>query len=260
MQMLARWEILWPIRSAMKMRELERRTGVNRESIRVFLRHGLIPEPARPAPNVADYGDSHVRAILAVRDLQKNSALTLKQIQETLDGEPGEHRVEASAFTHLEALVATRVGIDVQPVLIETLNKALPHARSDAEKLASIGVIEILDSPGGPALTITDSRLVTIWTEMRQAGFTEETGFVPEMLSFYLAPAEMVASREAELFLERTEGKIGEQEAAAMLQLALRAMLDFFGLIRMKRFLSYIHKEEAPAAPDRPRRKQRSPP
>lgn len=239
--------ILWPIPAAMKMRDLERRTGVNRETIRVFLRHGLIPEPARPAPNVADYGEAHVRTVLAVRDLQKNSALTLKQIKETLNGAQGEHRVEASAFTHLEALVATRVGIDVQPVLIETLNRALPHARSDAQKLASIGVIDILDSPAGPALSITDSRLVTIWSEMRQAGFTEETGFVPEMLTFYLAPAEMVASREAALFLERTEGKIGEQDAAAMLQLALRAMLDFFGLIRMKRFLSHIHKDEAPA-------------
>ncbi|WP_390902446.1 MerR family DNA-binding transcriptional regulator [Sphingomonas bisphenolicum] len=31
------------------MRELEERTGVHRETIRVYLREGLIPEPARPA-------------------------------------------------------------------------------------------------------------------------------------------------------------------------------------------------------------------
>ncbi|MDB5698956.1 MAG: hypothetical protein JWN69_1760, partial [Alphaproteobacteria bacterium] len=66
----------------MKMRDLERRTGVNRETIRVFLRHGLIPEPARPKPNVADYGETHVQAIQAVRDLQRNSSMTLRQIRE----------------------------------------------------------------------------------------------------------------------------------------------------------------------------------
>lgn len=229
----------------MKMRDMEERTGVNRETIRVYLRHGLIPEPRRPMRNVADYDETHVRAVLAVRDLQRNSTLTLKQIKEALEGEHTDNRVEASAFQHLEALVATRVGIDVQPVLLATLGKAFPEAPSDARRLEAIGIVEILDSPAGPSLSITDARLVTIWSEMRQAGFTEDTGFVPEMLTFYLQPAEMVASREAVLFLERTKGKISEEQAAAMLQIALRVMLDFFGLIRMKRFMGHLHEDEA---------------
>lgn len=248
----------------MKMRDLEARTGVNRETIRVFLRHGLIPEPSRPKPNVADYDDTHIRAIQAVRDLQRNNSMTLKQIQETLEGEQSDQRIEASAFQHLEALVATRVGIDVQPVLIESLRTAFPAAPDDAHRLASIGVIDILDSPSGPSLTITDSRLVTIWSEMRQAGFTEATGFPPEIVTFYLGPAERIAEREATLFLERTEGKISEDEAAKMLHIALRLMLDFFGLIRMKRFMAHIHREqvstaEAVQTSKRPRKRSTKP-
>lgn len=237
----------------MKMRDLEARTGVNRETIRVFLRHRLIPEPARPKPNSADYDDSHVKAIQAVRDLQRNSTLTLKQIKEAMDGNTTENRLDAAAFPHLEQLVATRVGIDVQPILIASLATAYPHAPSDAKRLASIGIIDILESPAGPSLSITDTRLVTIWSEMRQTGFTEETGFTPEMLTFYLEPADMVASREAALFLERTAGKISEEEAATMLPIALRQMLDFWGLLRMKRFLSHIRDGGANAIPERPR-------
>jgi DNA-binding transcriptional MerR regulator len=230
----------------MKMRELESRTGVNRETIRIFLRHGLIPEPTRPKPNVADYDESHVRAVLEVRELQRNSTLTLRQIRETLQGKLGVRRVEASAFQHLEALVATRVGIDVQPILLESLSRAWPNAAADAHHLAAVGAIELLDSPGGPALSVTDARLVTIWSEMRQGGFSEALGFGPEIVTFYLQPAEMIAEREASLFLERTEGRIDDDTAAAMLQLGLRLMLDFFGLLRMKRFMAHIHKE-APA-------------
>ncbi len=241
----------------MKMRELEARTGVNRETIRVFLRHGLIPEPSRPKPNVADYDESHVRAIQAVRDLQRNSAMTLKQIQDTLGGENPEQRIEASAFHNLEALVATRVGIDVQPVLLEAMCKAFPNAAADAQRLQSIGVVEVLDSPGGPALSITDARLVTIWSEMQQAGFNEANGFPPEIVNFYIDPAERVAEREATLVLERTEGRISEDEAARMLQIALRLMLDFFGLIRMKRFMAHIHREQ-PASSGGKRRRQPS--
>ena len=83
----------------MKMRDLETRTGVNRETIRVYLRHGLVPEPIRPKPNVADYDDSHVRAVLAVRQLQRDNGLTLRQIKEVLSGESGERRVDEGCLS-----------------------------------------------------------------------------------------------------------------------------------------------------------------
>ncbi len=47
----------------MKMRELEARSGVGRETIRYYIRMGLLPAPARAKPNVADYADEHVRRL-----------------------------------------------------------------------------------------------------------------------------------------------------------------------------------------------------
>jgi hypothetical protein len=111
---------------------------------------------------------------------------------------------------------------------------------------------------------VTDARLVTIWSEMRVAGFTEEAGFSPEILAYYLEPSKFVAEREAALFLERTEGKISSDRAAEMLQSALRLMLDFFGLMRMKAFLKNIHRDEAARSAAEPvksrRRKAKGPP
>jgi len=239
----------------MKMRELEARTGLNRETIRVYLRHGLVPAPKRPLPNVADYDDSHIRAILAVRDLQRGSGLTLRQIKQTLAGQLGDRRIEAGAFQNLEALVATRVGLDDRQISIASLLKAFPHTAKDAKALQSIGIVDIKHTAAGPCLSVTDARLVTIWGEMRTAGFTEETGFSPDVLAFYVEPAEYVAGREAAIFLERTEGKISADQAATMLQSALRVMLDFFGLLRMKAFMRNIHRD----SPDllAPRRKPR---
>ncbi len=223
----------------MKMRQLEKETGVHRETIRTYLRHGLIPEPERPKPNVADYDNRHVKAIAAIRDLQKNSSLTLPKIKAVIGGAAPD-RVEASAFQHLETLVATRVGLDAQPILLESMCVAFPNALRDSRSLAKVGIVELIDTHDGPALSLTDSRLVAIWSEMRAGGFTEELGFTPEMLTFYIEPADQVASREAALFLERVEGSLTEEEAAEMLQIALRAMLDFFGLMRTKSFLRHI--------------------
>jgi DNA-binding transcriptional MerR regulator len=93
----------------MKMRELEIRTGVHRETIRVYLRHRLIPEPDRPCRNVADYDEKHVSAIIAIRQLQQESRLTLAQIGALMDGEGAKCQVGASALDKLEQLVAHRI-------------------------------------------------------------------------------------------------------------------------------------------------------
>jgi DNA-binding transcriptional MerR regulator len=228
----------------MKMRELEARTGLNRETIRVYLRNGLVPEPARPKHNVADYDESHVTAIIAVRDLQRDSGLTLNQIKDVLNGQQGARRIEAGAFQNLEALVATRVGVDDRQVSIASLLKVWPHAEEDALTFKQMGLIDILQTRKGPSVSVTDSRLLTIWGEMRASGYTESLGFTPDILTFYKEPAEMVARQESSLFLQLVEGKLSEQEAAALFQVGMRLMIDFFSLLRTKALLRYIHRDQ----------------
>ncbi len=240
----------------MKMRDLEARTEVNRETIRVYMRHGLIPQPVRPKPNVADYDESHVRAVQAVRDLQRNSGLTLRQIKDVLSGQSNERRVDASAFHNLEELVAARMGQSGNPILLATLANQWPSAEADALAMAANGVVAIVQTRAGPALSVTDSRLVTIWSEMREVGFTEKLGFSPDILSFYVQPAQAIAEEEARRFLAATEGRISEEQAADMLQEALRLMLDFWGLIRMKVLLQRFQEHKEAIAQPTPRKKR----
>lgn len=224
----------------MKMRELEAKTGVNRETIRVYFREGLLPEPSRPARNVADYGEEHVRAILAVRKLQHESGMTLPQIKSVLNGQAPKRAMGATAFNQLEELVSSRVGVEQGLVPLESLLEQNPKAAEDAATLDRIGIIELVNGPNGPALSFTDAGLVNIWGRMRQVGFDEAHGFPPEILDYYVEAAEYVAGREAQIFLDQVEGRIGEDEAAAMLEFALPAMLNFYGIIRQKAFLRFI--------------------
>lgn len=228
------------MRMAMKMRDLEAKTGVNRETIRVYFREGLLPEPSRPARNVADYGEEHVRAILSVRKLQRDSGMTLPQIKATLNGTSPNRSLGASAFQHLENLVATRVGVEERLVSIDSMLEEHPKAWTDARALNRIGVITLVREAGSEWLSLTDAGLVRIWGRMRRVGFDEDHGFPPEIVEYYIEAAEFVAAQEAKLFLERVEGRINENEAAAMLEFALPSMLDFFGLIRLKAFLRNI--------------------
>jgi DNA-binding transcriptional MerR regulator len=227
----------------MKMRELVARTGVHRETIRVYLRHRLIPEPLRPKPNVADYGEEHVRAVQAIRELQRDRLMTLLQIGEFLKGGGNSKRIEASAFMHLEELVASRVGLTDSRVFTTSLVDRNPHAVADARALAGIGLVSLTQSPAGDELSLTDARLVSIWGEMRAAGFVESVDFAPDVLHFYIGAAEYIAGQEATIFLKRTQGRVDEETAASMLQIALSAMLEFFGLVRLKAFMKNIRPD-----------------
>jgi DNA-binding transcriptional MerR regulator len=243
----------------MKMRDLERKTGVHRETIRVYFRNKLLPEPARPKPNVADYDESHVQAILAVRKLQQDDGLTLPQIKVALRGQAGPGRVDAAAFQNLEALVSARVGFDGEVPLANLVN-AWPNAESDARVFADMGLIDIIDTPRGPALTIMDSRILTIWQLMRAEGFTEENGFPPTVVDFYAEPADRIALEESRRFVQATEGRLSDAEAATLFYAGIRHMIDFFGLLRIKRLMRYIHFDDAQGHVDAALRSENGPP
>ncbi|TDW61504.1 MerR-like DNA binding protein [Novosphingobium sp. PhB55] len=131
----------------MKMRELEQRTGVHREVIRLYLRSGVIPEPDRPKRTVAIYREDHVQAIATVRKLQHESRLSLSQIKALMEGGGQQPRVDTTALDQLEQLVAHRAGEDQGPVTVASLLETYPSAAEDTRILAAIGVLAVICDP-----------------------------------------------------------------------------------------------------------------
>lgn len=221
----------------MKMRELEQLTGVHRETIRVYLRHGLLPEPQRNKPNVADYSDAHVDAIRTVRRLQKQQGLTLPQIKAALSGTSVDTPLGAGAFVHLERLVSGRLAQDDAMIPLSALQARNPRVRQDAKAFASLGVIALGRHRGRVAVSHLDAELLGIWGGMRAAGFSEENGFAPAVLKHYLECANDLAAREVGAFLDIVTGRLDEAQAATLAVEALNRMLPFFGLLRTKAVL-----------------------
>jgi DNA-binding transcriptional MerR regulator len=73
------------MKGAMRMRELEARSGVGRETIRFYIREGLLPEPARAARNSASYSEAHVTRLATIKRLQEERFLPLAVIRGLLD-------------------------------------------------------------------------------------------------------------------------------------------------------------------------------
>lgn len=233
------------------MRELEERTGVNREVIRIMLREGLLPEPLRPSRNAAEYDEAHVRGVAAVRDLQRSSRMTLKEIKSALATGGLSDRSPGNNHPQLEALLAGRFGLDeAPPVDLATLAERSPTAQIDAAAFEKLGMLNVDRVNGQETLSLADARLVDIWGQIREAGFVEEAGFTPANIGFYLEAAQMVARREAEIFFGNSLVPLDDDESARMLHVALPLMLDFFGLLRLKAFMAIVREQIAvPARP-----------
>src|SRR4029077_10479136 len=85
-------------RPRLKMRDLERATGVGRETIRFYIREGLLPEPERAGRNVAWYDGSFVDRIALIKELQRKRYLPLNAIKALVEGESPPSRAEGAAL------------------------------------------------------------------------------------------------------------------------------------------------------------------
>ena len=63
------------------------RPGVGRETIRFYIREGLLPEPERPGRNVAWYDESFVERIALIKELQQKRFLPLQVIKAIVAGD-----------------------------------------------------------------------------------------------------------------------------------------------------------------------------
>lgn len=245
----------------MKMRELEQRTGVSRQMVQFYLAHGLLPEPKRPKPNVAEYSEEHVRAIGVVRRLQTEGRLTIQEIKQALNGAPTPSSGEVSVLPHLDTLFALRAGVDNQLVRLDSLKQRNPHAQADAAILEQIGAIEIVAVDGERRLSRMDAQIVGIWGDMRAAGFNEAEGFDPHIVSMYLKAAREIAAAEIEIFVSRVNRDTPVEKRAAMAESASKLMLDVFTVLRMKAEVEAFRQAEvrlqAAPAPDLPAPRKR---
>ncbi|MGQ0622526.1 MAG: MerR family transcriptional regulator [Panacagrimonas sp.] len=225
----------------MKMQELEQRTGVRREMIHFYFRNGLLPEPARPKPNVADYGDEHVRSILAVRRLQSEQRLSIAEIKTALNGHGATMPGDAKTFQHLDELVAARLGADQTLVALTSLAERNPKADNDAKTLHKVGAIELVTRKGQRFLSRVDAQIVGTWGDMRAAGFTEELGFDAGLASIYVDRAKDLAKAEIAAYLERVT-HFPKEKKAEWAQPGLTLMGNIFSLLRMKAAIGEFRK------------------
>jgi DNA-binding transcriptional MerR regulator len=218
------------------MRELEQRTGVGRETIRFYIREGLLPEPSRASRNSASYTDDHVTRVRAIKRLQEERFLPLAVIRSLLDRDDGDRWLEPQAFPQLDSQLSAR--FDLAPrVPVEGVTQQTGHSDEDLAEMIEVGAVSV-DAAG--TVSGRDAAIMRVLGDLHDVGFTRERGFHGEGLRVYLDFVEWVTTQEMRMFFEHTAGQVGEVEAADMAERGVASVNELLSLLRTRAILKKL--------------------
>lgn len=201
--------------AVLKMKDLEGRTGVSRESIHFYLREGLLPEPSRPKRNVAHYSEEHVVRIKVIKRLQEERFLPLGVIKTMLDEADFGSVPTADDLPAFELAFLALLSGDT-PVADRALRDVAEQTGlSEAEltELGNLGVIELKTGQRGAMLDYRDAAIVEQWARLRELGYGPESGYDALFLKRYADTIKVLADAEVDEFLDAF-GDIGTDAAA----------------------------------------------
>lgn len=218
----------------MRMRELESKTGVGRETIRFYIREGLLPEPDRVSRNSAFYSDDHVARVRAIKRLQEERFLPLGVIKTLLDAEDGDRWLHAGAFPEIDSLLRMRLDGSGQrlsraEVLVQT--GCQPEQFDEAVALGTVTI----DASG--RISQRDAAILSCHARLHNVGFTPERGFAGENMTFFSELIDWLVTQELRLFFDNTAGEVDELQALDMAENGLSAINDMLGHLHTREIL-----------------------
>lgn len=236
----------------MKMAELERRSGVGRETIRYYIREGLLPEPERRARNVADYSDLHAQRLKTIKRLQEERFLPLDVIRRVLDGDTSALPPTSDPFAQLGPLLAQRLGVGdgEPPVTLASLTAGDAQSERDVAALETAGAISVFEGKDGRSVTRLDARIVQLWRDLRAAGYAPEN-FPAENSINYVELIRNLAITEVARFFDGFAGRIGQTDATEKAQAGVEIVNQIIATLRIRFILDEVAKR-SPALRRRP--------
>jgi len=223
-----------PPRKRLKMKDLERATGVGREAIRYYIREGLLPEPERPERNVAWYDVSFVERILLVKRLQSERFLPLSVIKSMVGDERQLSDSESRALSALDGQLVPPAERERPhgPETLARLARRIGLPVKELREMASVGAVEIVVRDGKQCIEGNAVAIAEAWAGIRAAGFSDALGFGPADLAMYVEMVDWLAREELGRFGSRVAARVDAETARRMAQEGIERVNELLARLR----------------------------
>jgi DNA-binding transcriptional MerR regulator len=227
-------------KTMLRMRELERATGVGRETIRYYIREGLLPQPERRGRNVALYDESFVARIGLIKDLQRTRFLPLQLIKAVLDSGALPSAEQTDALMRLDGRVFAAAREPAVWARTSDVAARTGASAADIRALADAGAIAPIVRDGEEVLGPEDAEIVECWAAMRAAGYSDDLGFSPANLRVHSGMVDVLVQEELRMFTRGTAREVDAEASARMAEAGVEQVGRIVALMRRKKILDAI--------------------
>ncbi len=222
----------------MRMKELEARSGVNRETIRYYLREGLLPEPTRTSRNAARYTDAHLEQLAAIRRLQDERFLPLAVIRTMLQPAANANQPHNLSLPDLEADLRLRLSRrNREPEALDKLANRLQLSLADLEAMIEVGLLRCDGSGTDRLIFGEDIPLAEGAAALSATGISTAAGFDPRDWSIYLNMAHWLANEELRIFAAHMPITTSREALTETAERAVEILNNMLGHLRTRALL-----------------------
>jgi DNA-binding transcriptional MerR regulator len=236
--------------TTMKMAELEQRSGVGRETIRYYIREGLLKPPLRPHRNAAIYSEYHVKELLKIKSLQEDPDLTLGVIRRVLQDEAASQDVISKADLDTRLSEILRPSSDSFVPLQRLYFEDSRHA-AVTEQFVQQGIITIHRTDETDYIDQLEADIVRTWVKGNTHGdFAEKFGFTANSITFYADLIDELVDKMQTHFLEKISGKMQRDAAAELAVKGLGGLTSLVSLLIVHSFRNRGAAKNRSSQPD----------
>jgi DNA-binding transcriptional MerR regulator len=190
---------------------------------------------------MAYYPENTIERIRLIRELMEKRHLTLAQIRDLLQTRGEEYLKEILAETQkMERFLSGWLEGEGKIYSREELLEGTGIEEEVLEKLKKMGLLEEVARDRFDGISYD---LALAVARMRRAGLTEELGFHPEDLSFYVSAIGRLVEAEIREFNRRVFGKISRRRLSAIVKEALENSEILWIAIRRRAVLKTLKNQ-----------------
>jgi len=231
----------------MKMAELVKRTGVEKQAIHFYINKGLLPRPLKTKRNVAYYDETYVERIRLIKELQLKRFLPLDVIKGIL------HQTDGNlSVSEIDVLRAGGKGLERlieisqahEPQTLVELSELTGLSPEEIEEMERCDMISSIQKGNGEKMYEgINIRIAVAFSQVRKGGLTGEVGFAVEDFRLQSDLISMLAIEEVKVFARKFANRFPEDAPELLPQLAENAVESinaFICHLRRKKILEAV--------------------
>ncbi len=231
----------------MKMSDLVRRTGLDRQAIHFYINKGLLPRPLKTKRNMAYYDESYVERIRLIKELQLKRFLPLDIIKQIIDQANGNLSLSEIDVIRATGSEPERL-LDIAPALgpfgLAELSERTGLSPEEIQEMERCEMISSTTNEAGEKMYEgIDIRIVEAFSEVRKGGLTVEAGFSVEDFRLQSDIISMLALEEVKVFARKFAKRFPEQAQELLPKIAensVKTVEAFISNIRRKKLLEAV--------------------